>query len=572
MNSGSFSLSRLCLLLIIGLHLAYVPLIFSLPFFTKGEPREALVAQGMIRENNYVLPERLEGEIATKPPMLHWLIVLSSKLTNGLSEGDSRLPSLGLSLIFCLALFMLSKNQLGILRALLCTLVLMASIEWHRSSISSRVDLTFSALLCLSFLAFFNTLREKRRLGYLATILCLTGSILAKGPAAAFLFAGSTGLYLLLQGTNFFRASLIVLKFLLPALGLAALWYLAAFAIGGNLFLETVWLENFARFTGKMEEGSGDPHSHSFWYLVGTIPVGLAPISLVLIGYTLAKAKNIPDKVIQGARLVLEHGACKRFLNLLKENPLNCLAISITIITITFFSFPESKRSVYLLPAYPFMAILLSEFLVRQTRLPGVILKFSQFILGALCLLCTVILSNHLLTQGIGIGFDIFRLLKFNLGLIPTLLTLVASALALRVSLLKSKQNPYSLEKLLNACLCLLTAMLMVNYYVILPRAQTLSARNFSHEIHSILNPKKEWLYFDVDPYGLNYYIGSLGEKLDPKRIEAHIGYHAITSEQSLEKLKLLSKNVHFEVVHRAKEAYLKSKTRLLLAKISPIN
>ena len=43
-------------------------------FHTKGEPREAIVADTMLDTNNWILPENIGGEFAYKPPFLHWCI------------------------------------------------------------------------------------------------------------------------------------------------------------------------------------------------------------------------------------------------------------------------------------------------------------------------------------------------------------------------------------------------------------------------------------------------------------------------------------------------------------------
>lgn len=46
-------------------------------FSTKGEPREAAVAISMLETGNWVLPQSYANEFAFKPPMAHWLMLLS---------------------------------------------------------------------------------------------------------------------------------------------------------------------------------------------------------------------------------------------------------------------------------------------------------------------------------------------------------------------------------------------------------------------------------------------------------------------------------------------------------------
>ena len=54
-------------------------------FYTRGEPREALVAVSMLEQGNFILP-MFQGEFAFKPPMLHWLVALFSLPQGYVSE------------------------------------------------------------------------------------------------------------------------------------------------------------------------------------------------------------------------------------------------------------------------------------------------------------------------------------------------------------------------------------------------------------------------------------------------------------------------------------------------------
>ena len=65
---------------VLGALVVVIAMILSLPwlglgnFYTRGEPREALVAVAMMQQDNYILPF-FQGDFAFKPPMLHWLVV-----------------------------------------------------------------------------------------------------------------------------------------------------------------------------------------------------------------------------------------------------------------------------------------------------------------------------------------------------------------------------------------------------------------------------------------------------------------------------------------------------------------
>ena len=64
---------------VLGALVVVIAMILSLPwlglgnFYTRGEPREALVAVAMMQQDNYILPF-FQGDFAFKPPMLLSLI------------------------------------------------------------------------------------------------------------------------------------------------------------------------------------------------------------------------------------------------------------------------------------------------------------------------------------------------------------------------------------------------------------------------------------------------------------------------------------------------------------------
>ena len=66
--------------------LLFLTLMMTLPwlgltdFHTKGEPREAIVAQTMLAQDNWVMPHNNGGEIAYKPPFMHWCVAACGAL------------------------------------------------------------------------------------------------------------------------------------------------------------------------------------------------------------------------------------------------------------------------------------------------------------------------------------------------------------------------------------------------------------------------------------------------------------------------------------------------------------
>lgn len=61
-------------IIVIAVCVTFLPFLGCAPFFTKGEPREAVVALSMIKSGNWILPLSNGDVIPYKPPFLAWCI------------------------------------------------------------------------------------------------------------------------------------------------------------------------------------------------------------------------------------------------------------------------------------------------------------------------------------------------------------------------------------------------------------------------------------------------------------------------------------------------------------------
>ena len=58
------------LVLLVACLLLFFTGLGDVPFYTRGEPREALVAREMLRTGEWLVPARPDGELTRKPPAL----------------------------------------------------------------------------------------------------------------------------------------------------------------------------------------------------------------------------------------------------------------------------------------------------------------------------------------------------------------------------------------------------------------------------------------------------------------------------------------------------------------------
>ena len=135
---------------------------------------------------------------------------------------------------------------------------------------------------------------------------------------------------------------------------LPAVWYWAAYQQGGDHFLDLVLEENVYRFLGKMTYAS---HENPAWYNVMTVLAGYAPYTLLgLVSLFFLRYRKPQGRVrTWWSRFV----AYIRNMDDARLYSLLCI-----VIIFTFYCIPKSKRSVYLLPIYPFIAYFLAEYII----------------------------------------------------------------------------------------------------------------------------------------------------------------------------------------------------------------
>jgi 4-amino-4-deoxy-L-arabinose transferase-like glycosyltransferase len=81
----------------------------SIPFYDKGEPREALVVRDIVLNANWIFPLKLGQQIPSKPPLFHRVGALASLFWGQMTEATVRFPSalfasLGVFLVYTLIL------------------------------------------------------------------------------------------------------------------------------------------------------------------------------------------------------------------------------------------------------------------------------------------------------------------------------------------------------------------------------------------------------------------------------------------------------------------------------------
>ncbi len=341
-------LAAVCLLPFLGLA----------DFNTKGEPREAVMACDMIANNHWILPLYNNGDVAFKPPFFHWLIALFSLVGGAVNEYTSRLPSALALLLMTVGGYVFYARRRGAAVAFVAAIITLTNFETHRAGMNCRVDMVLTATMVGAlYLLYRWTERGLRGLPWGAMLL-MGAATLTKGPVGIVLPCLVTWVFVLVRGGRFWPTTA---RFTLTALGACLLplaWYVAAYVDQGDRFLAMAYEENVLRFTGKMTYES---HENPWTYNLMTLLAGYTPYTLLaLIGLAALPWRRLRRQATR---------PWTRFKTWITGmDPVRLFSLLSIVIIFVFYCIPKSKRSVYLLPVYPFIAYFLAEWMFRLWR------------------------------------------------------------------------------------------------------------------------------------------------------------------------------------------------------------
>jgi 4-amino-4-deoxy-L-arabinose transferase-like glycosyltransferase len=376
-----------------GLMLLCGALFFSqlaqIPFFDKGEPREAIVVQRIFLTGKWLFPLKGEAEIPSKPPLFHWFGAMTSAAFGRINEVTVRFPSALFATLGVLIVYFFGRRLFDSEVALCAAVILATSFGYESEAITARVDMSLTFFMTLTLVAFYLLYEGFLAWSYGAyAFYFLVGiSVLAKGPVGLLLPGMIIGAFLV--GTKRWDvvSRLCFHKGVLLTLAIAISWYGFALIRGGEEFFNRQILhENLARFFIRGEGGSG--HQKPFYYFFPYLVLLGLPWSLFL-----------PFVIGSWFRRKVSADGRSLFL------------ILWVVIVFFFFSFSAGKRAIYILPLYPPLALLTGLWLKQvQTgeKLPmeGFGLKFVGSICLCLGFLSLVAFLGFILEQRTAVVFS----------------------------------------------------------------------------------------------------------------------------------------------------------------------
>jgi len=364
----------------------------QIPFYNYEESKEALIVWEMVNEGGWILPLRNGTEIPLKPPLFHWCGALIALISGKVNEFAVRSPSAFFSTGSVLMVFFFGQRFWNWRIGLLASLVLATSPEWTRWATYARSDMALVFFLTAAGLMFFRLWEERAaqpRTFYLF-YLFVGLATLAKGPLGIVVpglviltfLATSKDLHFLRQMRLLQGATIVAV--------VAASWYLLALnQAGWEFFHNQILNENIYRFFDS--EQGGPSRDHAWYYYGPALCAGMFPWSLffpALIHFLYRSRQELRDPKL-------------RYL----------LVWFLT--SMVFFTLASGKRTNYILPLYPAVALLFAvwwEALVEDTITSSVLAtrlaRVNAFVLSAIFALILLFLIAH------SAGFDLDHLVS----------------------------------------------------------------------------------------------------------------------------------------------------------------
>ena len=523
-----------------------LPFLGNTDFTTKGEPREAVVAVSMLNQHNWILPINNGFDIPYKPPFFQWCITALSMIAGHVSEFTSRLPSaLSLIVMLCVGALFYAKrknNTIGLLSAMLA----LTAFEVHRAGTNCRVDMVLTMFIVCALYALYEWWeRGCRRLPWIA-VLCMSGATLTKGPVGMVLPCFVMFVFMLftawqqgkLCGRIIWKTTYKLFLSAVLASVLPLIWYWAAYRQGGDQFMALVMDENVGRFLGKMKVVThANPWHYNFLMLIaGWLPWTL-PLLLSLFVLPWRKFANSFTKGESTGKVTLKS---RIMAAMRKADAVQVFTWLSFLLILFFYCIPKSKRGVYLLPCYPFMAVLIVEYmawLVKRSLFPIRFYIGFLSIVGFILTVALVILRAGLVPDSIFHGKHAWENIQMlhalsdgsmSLGdILMALMPLLAACLGLMTLMRRRSCFVTSHPVFASTVMTLLVFMAFDGYYKptvvgcqsLRPVAMQVEQAAKGEPVFALTTINKREVGDDVlRLYGIDFYLGDNVRQLDVDR------------------------------------------------------
>ncbi len=334
---------RALLLLLAGAFVLFVFNTWAYDLWAPDEPFFGDGAREMLDDGRWLVPH-VNGQVNLhKPPLFFWLIAVVSAATGGtVTSFAARLPSALAAVLALVLTYRIGRRAWGPATGVWAGVILATSYLFWDKARTAQIEATLLAGVLGALLA-FDAFRAGEMDGRRAGVLfwaCGALGTLAKGPVGILLPLGIALATLAwdrdLRAWRRFGPWAGPLAFLV----VAGLWAVPAELFGGSYSVVQALKTHF--FSRALH---GMHHKNPPWYYLGTIPLHFLPWSLLLPGALWSAWTR-------------------------RREPMERFLLAWVLFVLVFFSVSGERRDLYVLPAFPALALLVARFgsLARSTR------------------------------------------------------------------------------------------------------------------------------------------------------------------------------------------------------------
>lgn len=352
----------------------YIVFLGSYPLLDPDETRYVTMARDMFQTKDY-LTLYLNGEyFFEKPPLFFWLECLGFKFFGSINEWTARLPIVLISLLPLWLLFAICKKVKNTRFAVITCCVLLTSLEYMILTKIAILDSIFTSLVVSACILYFYTFfveQKNKKYFWILSYIFVGLSVLAKG------IPGFIPLGIIFISTIIFKTYKETLKyFLLSLILISAIvlpWHVMMLKMYPDLFFqEYIYKHHILRFLG-----SDVIHRNQPWYFYFlTLLWGLCPHTFII----LPKLFQLKINKIKNYEFMQDN-----FSKFVTLNIIGALFIFL------FFTISKTKLITYILPIYPFLAVLIAMLWQKYINQNDKIIKNSLIVLNSTFLLATLV-------------------------------------------------------------------------------------------------------------------------------------------------------------------------------------
>jgi 4-amino-4-deoxy-L-arabinose transferase-like glycosyltransferase len=298
------------------------------------QPNEPTYGQAVVEmwgRGDWIVPTVNGREFAEKPILYYWMALASASVLGGVGEFPLRVPAAAAGVLGVLLTYLLVIPYAGRSRAWLAATLFATTygVYWNARAVQMDIFVAVSTLAVVLAVTRVTDQGAPPLRGFMLAGLAAGLGFLAKGPVAWLCPALVLIPYLVATRRSSALRSPCVAAGIAVCLAVTAPWLVALWARAETGFLrEMLVRQNVTRFLDAWD------HRAPFWYYLEYFWIDMAPW-----GWFVPLAAALPGRDREERRLDL-------------------LAWIWIAAVVAFFSLSESKRSPYILPVAPAVAIL----------------------------------------------------------------------------------------------------------------------------------------------------------------------------------------------------------------------